>query len=444
MKFLNLFLFILFSFSSFAVKKELKTLDELLIEVQKERVEQRPQLKKREAKFIRSRNQQRALLNKAKIELKKEELVMVRLQAQFEKQEEELRGLEERLVVVMGTLGELFGVVKQVSGDTKAQLENSLISAEYPRRSEFPAKIAQRKELPDISELEKLWFTLQKEMVESGKVTKFDREVVRKNGEKKLQKLVRVGSFNLVSKGKYFTYQPETNQVVELPRQVSRRYLSLIKGLEAAKKDFVPFGLDPSRGSLISLLIQTPSFTDRISQGGLVGYIILILLFCGLLFTIERFWRLREQEILFAKQLKSKSILSSNPLGELMKIFEDNKSKDVETLELKIEESITKQISQLQKGIGTIKLLAVLSPLLGLLGTVTGMIVTFQSITLFGTGDPKLMAGGISQALVTTVLGLTSAIPLILFHHFLSSKVKSLICILEEESLGMFSRRAGK
>lgn len=446
MKFIKHFLLlVIFSASTFAEDKpKFQNLDELLIEVQKSVVQQRPEFRKREAVFIKSRNRQRFLLNQAKAELKKEELIMVRLQAQFEAQEKSLRELEDRLAVVMGTLGELFGVVKQVAGDTKAQLKTSIISAEYPRRFEFPGKIAERKELPDTSDLEKLWFTLQKEMVESGKVTKFERELVRKNGKKKTYHLTRVGSFNLVSQGKYFTYQPETNQVVELPKQVSWKYLSLIKKLEKSKKSFVPFGLDPSRGSLISLLIQTPSLPDRISQGGLVGYIILLTLLFGLVFVAERFWKLRKQERLFVAQIQSGKILDHNPLGELMKIFERNQSKDTEVLELKMDEAIVKQSAQLQKGIGTIKLLAVLSPLLGLLGTVTGMIVTFQSITLFGTGDPKLMAGGISQALITTVLGLTSAIPLILLHHFLSSKAKNLIRILEEESLGMFSRRAGK
>ena len=433
-----------FSGTLFAEEKTLENLDQLLIEIQKDQVEQRSELKKRESVFIKSRNRQRILLNKAKAELTKEELVMVRLQARFEKGEKELRVLEDRLAVVMGTLGELFGVVKQVAGDTKAQIENSVISAEYGGRSEFPTRIAQRKKLPNTSELEKLWFVLQQEMVESGKVTAFEREVVRKNGKKKIQKLIRVGSFNLVSKGKYFTYQSKTDQVTELPKQVSGQFLSLIKGLDKAKKPFVPFGLDPSRGSLISLLIQTPSLTERVAQGGFVGYVILILLLFGLLFSGERFWTLRKLEILFKKQSESNSILKSNPLGELLQVFKDNKSKDTESLELKMEESILKQSSQIQKGIGTIKLLAVLSPLLGLLGTVTGMIITFQSITLFGTGDPKLMAGGISQALITTVLGLISAVPLILLHHFISSKAKSLIRVLEEESLGLFSLRAGK
>ncbi len=88
------------------------------------------------------------------------------------------------------------------------------------------------------------------------------------------------------------------------------------------------------------------------------------------------------------------------------------------------------------------KVLSIIAPLLGLLGTVTGMILTFQQITLFGTGDPKMMAGGISQALVTTMIGLTVAIPLTLLHSWLRDRSKGLIQILEEESAGMVARRA--
>jgi len=84
-----------------------------------------------------------------------------------------------------------------------------------------------------------------------------------------------------------------------------------------------------------------------------------------------------------------------------------------------------------------LKIIAVVAPLLGLLGTVTGMIITFQAITLFGTGDPKLMAGGISTALVTTVQGLCVAIPTVLLHTLVASRARRLNQILEEQAAGM-------
>lgn len=430
------------SFSGAAFGAEsLANLDELLKSVQQDQIQARPELKKREQEFIQKRAEQKRLLEQAKKELSQEEAVTVRLTKDFEANEKELTELETKLAVVMGTLGELFGVVKQVAGDTKGQLESSIISAEIPGRVEFAADLAQRKALPSIAELEKLWFLLQQEMTESGKVSRFDAEVVKPNGERRSTKVTRVGSFNLVADDKYYIFQPETQQIVELPRQPAGRYLSLIEDIEEGKESRAAFGLDPSRGALLSMLVQAPSFMERIHQGGLVGYIILALLAVGLALVAERFVTLSKQKKLIEDQLKADRPLPGNPLGEIFKAFQDNKNRDLETLEIKMDEALMKVVPTIERGIPTLKVLFAVGPLLGLLGTVTGMIATFQSITLFGTGDPKLMAGGISQALVTTVQGLTCAIPLLLLHNLISSRAKGLIQILEEQMAGLLGQK---
>ena len=418
-----------------------KTLDELLKQIQKDQAAQRPELRQREIKFLKARNQQKALLNKALSELKKEEAILNSLQKVFEEQDRVLSQLEEKLALSMGALGELFGVVKQTAGEVKALFENSVISAEYKNRTDFVKKISAKKNLPNTSDLEMLWFLIQQEMTESGKVTRFQDEVVQANGKTQQQNVLRVGSFNLTSKGKYLVYDGETKRVAELARQPQRRFLSLAKKLEKSKKDIQAFGVDPSRGSLLALLIQTPNLWERISQGGIIGYIILVLLFFGLFLSVQKYLHLGKQEEHLNLQLHSDEILKNNPLGEITQTFMKFKGESQETLELKMEEAIVGKTSQLRKGIGTIKLLSSIAPLLGLLGTVTGMIATFQSITLFGTGDPKLMAGGISQALVTTALGLVVAIPLVFIHNFLSNKANSLISVFEEQALGLLSRK---
>ncbi|MCP4045074.1 MAG: MotA/TolQ/ExbB proton channel family protein, partial [Gammaproteobacteria bacterium] len=131
-------------------------------------------------------------------------------------------------------------------------------------------------------------------------------------------------------------------------------------------------------------------------------------------------------------------------LGRIMLAAADAPSETDDLLLLKIDEAILAEIPALERGTGLIKLLAATAPLLGLLGTVTGMIVTFQSISLFGTGDPKLMAGGISQALVTTVLGLVVAIPLLFGHNLVASLSRSLVQRLDEQSAGMLARTMEK
>ena len=131
-------------------------------------------------------------------------------------------------------------------------------------------------------------------------------------------------------------------------------------------------------------------------------------------------------------------------LGRVMKVGNDNLDKDIETLELKLAEAIMSERPAIERGINVVKIISVVAPLAGLLGTVTGMIVTFQQITLFGTGDPKIMAGGISQALVTTVLGLVVAIPTTLLHSFANSSARGIINVLEEQSTGIVAEHSEK
>ena len=417
-------------------------LDELLEKVKIEAVTQTAEFKKREAEFLKEKNKQQALLRKAQAELNALEKESVRLIGVFEKNDKELAKVEQELNIAMGTLGEMFGVVRQVAGDLKGQMETSVVSAQIHGRKAFAADLAESKSLPNIPKLEKLWYELQREMTETGKTTQFKATVVKTDGEKKEQMVTRVGAFNLVSDGIYLNYQPSTGQIVELGRQPSSRFTGYIDDLEEAKTGYEGFAIDPSRGSLLSMLVRAPSFFERIQQGGLVGYVIIALLFLGIGLVVERVKTLKAEGDKIKAQMTSKTASSDNALGKIMLAFEQNKSADLETLELKMDEAILKSTPPLEKGIGTVKILAAVAPLLGLLGTVTGMIATFQSITLFGTGDPKLMAGGISQALITTVLGLVCAIPLLLMHNVVASKSKGLVQILEEESAGLIASRA--
>ena len=423
---------------------ESATLDELLKKVREESLNQSIELKKREADFTKKKEEQQALLKKAQLELTALERETARLTAKFEKNEKTLTKLEEELNQAMGTLGEMFGVVKQVAGDLKGQFENSVVSAQIPGRKTFVSELAESKKLPDIDRLEKLWFELQREMTETGKTTKFTTTVIGSDGTKKEQKVTRIGAFNLVSEGVYLNYQPSTGQILELTRQPPGRFTGTIDDLEETKKGYEGFAIDPSRGSLLSMLVRAPSFLERVKQGGLVGYVIIALLFVGLGLVFERIKTLQEEGKKITNQISRKEVSRDNSLGRIMLTFEENKSADLETLELKMDEAILKNTTPLKRRIGTIRLLAAVAPLLGLLGTVTGMIATFQSITLFGTGDPKLMAGGISQALVTTVMGLICAIPLLLLHNVVSTKSRDLVQILEEESVGMIASRTEK
>ena len=414
-------------------------LDELLKKVMIERALETEEFKKREQKFGAQKNQQKILLNKAILELRKEERLAALREAEYSKNEKELAVLENELDLAAGVLGELFGVVKQTAGDFRGHILNSVVSAEIVDRENFISQVASRKKLPTTAELRRLWFEIQREMTEQGKVTRFSADVMALDGNKSQRLVTRVGGFNLVSDGKYLNYKD--GRIADLPKQPQRRFTRHIKKLEKAKEGYTAFALDPGRGSLISLLIRSPSLWERLKQGGWVGVVIICVFLAGLALALERWLVLRRENFKITAQLNTEAPQENNPLGEIMQVYEKNKNLNLESLELKLEEIIIGYLPKIERGIGTIKIFAVLSPLLGLLGTVAGMIITFQAITLYGTGDPKIMAGGISQALMTTIMGLCCAIPLLLVHNFISYQAKKLTQILEERTAGLLAQK---
>jgi len=417
------------------------SLDELLKEVQQSRTADSKKNKARELKFRRAKNKQRALLNDAKAQLAHEERRSVQLKKQFDVNEKTLAELDSELKIKAANLGEMHGVVRQVAADASARFTNSIISAQFPGRTPFLDDLAQRKELPEIKELQHLWVEMQREMTESGKVSTFTTKVVNKKGVAVDRKITRVGSFNLIDDSGFLYYKPETGEVRALLRQPESKFYDLVEPFNETKSGIAPLAMDPSRGTLLSLLIQKKTVVQYYHEGGVVGYTITVVFLFGVLLVLIRVVGLTSTGNKIKKQMKS-SAPGDNPLGRIMKVYLDNRDVDVENLELKMDEAILKETPGLEWGITIVKVLAALSPLMGLLGTVTGMIGTFQSITLFGTGDPKVMAGGISTALVTTVLGLVSAIPLIFLHSIVAGQSKGLIHILEEQSAGLIAEHA--
>ncbi len=228
-----------------------------------------------------------------------------------------------------------------------------------------------------------------------------------------------------------------------MDKQPGARYTDGITALESASgSELTGFWIDPSRGQLLKIMGQSPELGDRVDQGGVVGYIILALGAVGILLAIWRMIVLNIEAGRINKQMKTETVDEKNALGRVMAVFNANKKSDTETLELHLGEAIAAEIPRLTRGIGWIKIISVVAPLLGLLGTVTGMIDVFETMSLFGTGDPKLMAGGISQALVTTVLGLVAAIPCVFLHTLTNNRSRALIMILEERATGILARQS--
>jgi len=399
--------------------------------------------KSREREFLQKKSEQQRLLAEAKERYRKEEARSDRLEKSYEDYDVKIAQSEETLKERMGNLGELFGVVRQVAGDTRGNVAGSLVSAQVPNREPFLLELGKSKALPEIGALEKLWFDLQQEMTEQGRIVRFKATVVTTEGNEIPKDVIRIGAFNAVSNGKYLYWDPEVMKLKELGRQPGARYLQTVREFEKAKPETISaLALDPSRGAILGLLVMTPGFSERIDQGGPIGYAIIVLGVAAGILGIIRFVYVALVSRKVASQQKSQALDEGNPLGRVLSVYESNKETDPETLELKLDEAILRESSMLERFLWIVKVVSVVAPLMGLLGTVTGMIATFQAITLFGTGDPKLMAGGISEALVTTMLGLFVAIPLTLIHAGVASFSRGVMDILEEQSAGFVATRA--
>ena len=423
-----------------------QTLEDLARQVEQAAAEEGRINQEREAEFLRERNNQRNLLAQARQELRAQEVRSDNLKAEYDRLERELAELETVLTERMGNLGELFGIVRQAAGDIQASLDDSMVSSALPNRGDFLSELAQRKELPNVQELRQVWSRMVTEIAESGKVEKYDATVERANGVKEEAEVVRVGVFNAVTNGSFLDWDPSksTENLIELARQPASRFQDMADDLQNTPPgQMTDMAVDFSRGQILRAVVQSKSPIERVKEdGGIVGYVIIGVGILGLLLCAWKAFVLYTTGGKINRQLKNEEPNKGNPLGRVMAIYTENPSTDIETLELKLDEAILRESAPLESGLSFIKVLYVVAPLLGLLGTVVGMIATFQMITLFGTGDPRMMAGGISTALVTTVLGLVVAIPLTLLHSFLQGKSKATIQVLEEQAAGIIARLA--
>ena len=382
--------------------------------------------------------------NKLKLDLKAAEDLSVKLINRFDENEKTLSELEEKLTLKLGNLGEMFGVVKQVSGQTRGEFKNSITNIDNPDRDTFLKNLAESKKLPDLSDISSLWVELVKEIRNAESIKVFNTKVLSADGNNSELEVLRIGTFSITHQGMFLKHLIDTNQIEFLPSQpagVSKRKL---KRLQNNTEGTYEVDIDPTRGAILDKLIQKKTLFQRIADGGLVGYVIILLGLGGVALAGERIYVLRNTLISIQEQENTDEILEGNLLGSLLQTAKENINESLDSLELILDEKIQSITPTIEIRVKAIKLIATVAPLLGLLGTVIGMIETFQAITLFGTGDPKLMAGGISQALVTTMLGLIVAAPLLFMHSYAENYSKTIISFLEEKSSGIVATKTKK
>ncbi len=399
----------------------------------------------REKRFMSERDKQASLLADIRKQLGAERNRGVELSTEFDGNEEALTELQVELDGRSGNLGEMFGVVRQVANDFSSVIRGSIITAQYPDREAFIVGLSETRLLPSIGDLERFWFELQREMTETGNVVRYDTQVLTPAGTPTAAEVIRVGPFSAVTDGQYLQYLPSQKQLAIMARQPGGHFQDAAKALEEAREGYVKTVADPTRGVLLSIYAQRPTFLERIHRGEAVGYVIIAVGLIGAVLALYQFGYLTMVRAKVKRQLKTiDTPMQDNPLGRVLASFKGDArqlEEDAEVAELRLSEAVLKETPKLERFQPFLRLAVAAGPLLGLIGTVMGMIITFQSITESGSSDPKLMANGISAAMIATLLGLGIAVPLLFANAWLASLSRAVTQILDEQCTGLLAER---
>ncbi|MDX1490025.1 MAG: MotA/TolQ/ExbB proton channel family protein [Pseudohongiellaceae bacterium] len=431
-------------------QQQASSLNELLNNVEQDRVNQSQEHREREQRFQQQVDSQQQILEETRNRIQEENALNEQLDNTFEENQIEIGQRREALREARSDLNELLGTIQGVAGDFRGIFEDSLISAQYPGREDFLddfiARVASDTEQVRIDEIERFWFFMQQELVESGNVVQYNDEVSLPSGESTTRQITRIGSFNAISEGDYLSYTGDIGHLQVLPRQPASGVVARAAELEAATSGTVKVGIDPTGalgGSMMANLINFPTPMEQVqNNAGEIGFLIIGVGIIAVVIALYRSFVLTVVAAKVNSQVKNDKANKNNPLGRVLLVAESNPNVDTETLELKLGEAILQETPSLERFLTLIKIISTIAPLMGLLGTVTGMIAVFQQITVYGAGDPTIMAGGISMALMTTVLGICAAIPAILMHSWVKSKSDRIIHIMEEQATGIIARKA--
>ncbi|MFA0903062.1 MotA/TolQ/ExbB proton channel family protein [Vibrio cholerae] len=413
----------------------------LVQQATQEKAQQQQHNQQREAGFVQTAQELQAAKAELLAERNRLQKEADQLSSQFSDNENTLARLEETLRLETGSLGEMFGVVRQNAKELQSELDRSVTGVEPRAHQQSIDDVVAAKTLPSMVQLRGLWQAMSEEIRASGQVQTTEIQWLNGQGETQTVPALRLGSLGLISEQGYVKWDNARQQALsyqQLPSDFPT--FSHIRTLIGG--DVVTMKVDPSRGVLLEQLALTPTLSQRLQAGGVIGNVILVLLGVGLIIALYRGAILATLRQKIKAQLKNPEQPGNNPLGRILAVYNKEQQRSVEALELRLLEAVVDEQNHLETGLSMLKLLAALAPMLGLLGTVTGMIETFQVITQFGNGDPKVMAGGISMALVTTVEGLIAAIPLLLAHNILSAQAEAIRNILEKQGIGLVAQQA--
>ena len=433
------------------------SLDGLLKNVEQTRAEANAKLEQRKKEFESTPDAQKAALT-AKADQQRKDLdsASQKLTDTYTANEVRINNLNNQLRDKAMKLGlqEVFGLARQAANDDSTVLQQSLITTQFPpaagqpARDEWLRQFSASRATPTAADLERLWVEIQREMTASGQVAKYKTRVVQPNGQNVEADAVRIGPFNATVNGQFVSYLPTLRTFTVLPRQLPADLMAVAASFQNATSGYAKAVVDPNRGVLVGMYTERPTFIGRIQLGQEVGYVIMTVGLLGALAFLYQLFSLVFVRLAVSKQLKNLDHpTANNPLGRVLLAFKGDKNRieeDAEVAELRITEAVLHEVPKLERFQAFLRLAVAAGPLLGLIGTVWGMILTFQSITESGSSDPKLMATGIGQAMIATVLGLGIAIPLLFANALLNSLSRGVVQVLDEQSAGMLAESIEK
>ena len=433
------------------------TLEDLLNEVANVRADENQAFQTRRAEYeAKAQAEKDAMLRTAEQTRAGLDATSKRLSDTYAANELRISNMNTQLRDKQAQLGlaELFGLARQSANDTSSILQQSLITTQFPpaagelARDEWLLQFASARATPTAAELERLWLEIQREMTASGQVAKYRTRVVQPGGEGVDSEVIRIGPFTATADGQFLAYLPNLRSLNVLPRQLPGQFMEIANRFKTATSGYVQAVVDADRGVMLGLYVERPTPMERVESGELIGLVIIIVGAAGALAFLVQLVSLVLVRLAVSSQLKHLDRpTANNPLGRVLLAFKGDKSKieeDADVAELRITEAVLREVPKLERFQAFLRLCVAAGPLLGLIGTVVGMILTFQSITESGSSDPKLMANGIGIAMIATVLGLFVAIALLFANALLNSLSRGLVQILDEQSAGMLAESIEK
>ena len=371
-------------------------------------------------------------------ELKEAQAHFEKAQLQLDKTQEANAALEEKILQLQQSLQSkraqyqsqrqsLDAVFKHVVEHGSLMLERVLPHGLWVfDQSQF---VALDESNVDIAHIRKLWVAMVEQTILSGKAISSNQQIILSDGQPNSTNVTQFGPFNAkaaLAKDTWLTYLPaQGSWMVMTPQPI----------ISHQKNEMI---VDPSFGALLEKNAQSPTLLEKLAPAGIVGILIAIVGIIGFGIAVVRSFALRQEKRRIYVQMKETTVSQDNALGRVISATLDRCNAQLEAV---IDEAVLKEVPSFKSGVGSLAVFASIPPLLGLLGTVGGMIETFRIITEHGSADSQLLSGGISQALLTTELGLMVAVPLLLLHCGLKAQSTQLIEILEQQSAGLIVLR---